>query len=193
MGMLDSLTNYLYPSPANAGMPYLDQISGTMQKYEQPYINNGLNNYGQLQNSYSNLINNPTGMVNQIGQGYHQSPGYQFQLNQGEQGINNAAAAGGMLGSNQHQQQAGQLANNMANQDFYNYLNTNLGQYNNSMKMGMGGLQSFYDTGAGAGNDLANSLAQALMAQSNMAYQGQAQQNANKGSLIGGLAGLVGL
>ena len=174
-------------NPADAAQPYLNQIPGTITPYYQPYIDNGQNAMGTLNNQYSGMISNPGGMVNQIGSSYQQSPGYQWQLDQGEESINNAAAAGGYVGTPQHQQQAASLAENLANQDYQQYLNHALNMYG----QGISGYQGFNSQGYNASNELASGLAQALMAQANLAYSGAANSGQKKGGLIGGAMGLA--
>lgn len=186
MGLLFG-KNSATSNPADAAQPYLNQIPSTITPYYQPYIDNGQNAMGTLNNQYSGMISNPGGMVNQIGSSYQQSPGYQWQLDQGEQSINNAAAAGGYVGTPQHQQQAATLAENLANQDYQQYLNHALGMYNT----GISGYQGFNQQGYNASNELASGLAQALMSQANLAYSGAANAGQKKGGLIGGAMGLA--
>jgi len=47
--------------------------------------------------------NDPDGLYSKLGQGYKESPGYQFKLKQAMMAGDNAAAAGGMAGTPQHQ------------------------------------------------------------------------------------------
>jgi hypothetical protein len=169
-------------------MPYMNQGANSLGQYYNPYIQAGQQSLGQSQQQYGNLINNPTGMMNQIGSQYHQSPGYQWQLNQGEQAANNAAAAGGMAGSPQHQLYAADIANNLANQDYYNYMGMGLGQYG----MGLEGLNSLNQLGYGAANDMATNYAQMLENQAQLAYSGQINQNQSEGGMFGSLLGAAG-
>ena len=108
----------------------------------QPYIDQGQAQYGNLNSQYGQLMNDPGGRMNQIGQSYHQSPGFQFALQQALQGAGHAAAAGGMAGSPHHEQQNMGLATNLANQDYNQWLQQALGLYGR----GMSGSQSLYDT-----------------------------------------------
>lgn len=175
-------------NPADAAQPYLNQIPGTISPYYQPYINNGQNAMGILNSQYSNMVNNPDQIINQIGSGYQQSPGYQWNLDQGEQGINNAAAAGGYVGTPMHQQQAATLSEGLANQDYQTYLNHGLNLYG----QGISGFQGFNNQGYNASNELASGLAQALTQQANLAYAGAANSGQKKGGLIGDTLGLAG-
>ena len=114
MGVLD----FLFDDPSKAAQPYLNKIPGTITPYYQPSINAGNQALPGLQAQYGQMMNDPNGIISRLGAGYHQSPGYQFKLGQGESAINNAQAAGGMAGTGQHQQQAGELAGHLADQDF---------------------------------------------------------------------------
>ncbi len=179
----------------------------------QNQFSNLQGNFGNVQNQYNRMASNPNDIISQIGSGYQKSPGFDWQLNQGEQAINNANAAGGMLGTGQHQQQAGQLATNLANQDYQQYLGQGLNLYNqgvagqqglfnqgltgnqNLFGAGQQGTQNLYNTGLqgnqqlntqgqAASTDLGSSLAQALMNQGQLQYAGQANQNNQTGALI---------
>lgn len=185
MGMFDSIFGSGGSNPADKAMPYLQQVPGTVSPYYQPYINTGNQASSTLQNQYSNLVNNPGGTLNNMGQSFNQSPGYQFQLQQAMYGANNAQAAGGMAGSPQNVQQNETLSSNLANQDYYNWLNHAMGLYG----QGLSGEQSLYNTGYGASDQLAKELSRNLYSEAGMQYAGQASKNASSQGLLGGLLG----
>lgn len=182
---LDSILGNNNANPANAAMPYLDQIPGTLKPYYDPYINAGKTSLGNLMGQYQSLMN-PESIMKMLGSGYQQSPGYQFNMNQGMNAINSAAASGGMLGTPSHQQQAGSMASNLASQDYNNYFNNAMGLYGR----GLSGQEGINQTGYSASDSLAQALAANLMNQGNMAYLGQANQNQSRGDLFGTLVGL---
>lgn len=184
MGIFDSI----FPNPADSAQPFLDKIPEMLKQYYNPYVQGGQQAYGQLQGQYGDLMNNPGGKMAQIGQGFQQSPGYQFQMNQGLAGINNAAGAGGMLGSPMHQQHAGEMAGNLANQDYYNYLNKAMGMYG----MGLEGNQGLNQMGYNATNELAGGLGSNLQSQASLGYAGQQGQNSLLMSLLSSLIGAGG-
>jgi hypothetical protein len=176
-----------YKNPANAGMGYLNQLPGILQQYLGPYSQAGMGALPILQQQYGNLLNNPTGVMNQIGSTYQQSPGYQWQVNQATGAANRAAAAGGMAGSPMEQQQLAGTVDQLANQDYYNYLSHGLSQYG----MGLSGMQGLGQMGLQASTGLGEDLSTAAEAQAQMAYAGAANQNqATQGSL-GGIGGLL--
>lgn len=178
-------------NPASAANPYLDQIPDTIKPYYQPYINAGMEAMPQLQKQFGQMMNDPGAMYNKLGQGYTQSPGYQWRLGQGQESINNAMASRGMSGTPEHGQQAGQLAENMAGADFDKYLGHLLGIQQGGLT-GMSGLET---QGYNASGDLATSLANYLQGKAGYAYAGQAgqnQQQAQKQSNMFGGLGAIG-
>jgi hypothetical protein len=179
-------------------MPYLNQIPGYLQGQYNPYIQQGQGAYnqlapqyqqllaggGNLQNEYNSLAQNPGGALNAIGQNFHQSPGYQFNVNQATQAANNAAAAGGMAGSPQEQQNLATTVSGLANQNYNTYLDQATGLLGaglqgqqNMYNQGLAGEQAFQQQGYDANNELAQSVANNLMSEGNLAYQGANSQN----------------
>lgn len=224
--------------PYDAASKYYNQIPGMLQGQLNPWIQQGQRmgnqlegQYGQLigglpglqqqygqmagmgqqvMNQYGQLMNDPNSVMNKIGSQYQQSPGFQFQMNQGMNAANNAAASGGMAGSPQHQQQAATMAEGLANQDYWNYMNKGLGLYGQGLQgganifgtglagqqglynQGLAGMQGMYGTGFQGANALAGGLANTMMNQGNLAFSGQAAQNQNQGQMWGNLIGGIG-
>lgn len=176
-------------NPADIANQYISQIPGSTSSYFQPYINYGQTALPTLQGQYNELLATPGGKLNQIGSSFHQSPGFQFALQQALQGAGHAAAAGGMAGSPQHEQQNMQLATGLANQDFYNYLDKALGLYGK----GISGEQGLAGAGLQAGTSMADMIAQALAQQAQYAYEGEAAKNESKNSLWSNLGSGLGL
>lgn len=219
-GMGDALANIIsgfgnmnMPNPSDSSMPYLNNAMQMMGQYYSPYINQGqqgfsaLNNYMNLGNNaanalsgiYGNLTSNPTGIMNQIGSTFHQSPGYNWQVQQSLNSANRAAAAGGMAGSPAEQQQIAGVTNQLANQDYYNYLNHGLSMFGQGLSgyqglagMGLSAGQNVYGIGANASNNFAQNLGALAMSQANNAYAGQINQNQSQGGAWGEIASGVG-
>jgi hypothetical protein len=190
-GIAGSLLQSLFghsKNPADAASPYYNQIPGMLQQNLGGYAQGGMNAQKMLQGQYGQLLNDPGALYKQFGQGFQADPGYEFQKNQGLGAIGNAAAAGGFAGTPQHQQQAGTLATNLANQNFNDYMKNILGLYG----QGLSGEQGLYSGGLGASESLATNLGQALQNQGNLAMSGQQYQNQNQGGLFGGLGALGG-
>ena len=77
---------------------YLSQIPGEIGEHFAPY----------------KRMLDPTALMSEFGKGYHQSPGYQFALDQALKAGGRASAAGGMAGSPMQQEQAGQMTTGLA-------------------------------------------------------------------------------
>ena len=174
-------------TPASAAKPYLDQIPGQTNQYYQPYFDAGKNQLPKLEEQYTDLMNNPGGKYNKIGESFQQSPGFKFAMQQALQGSEHAANAGGMTGTPQHEQQNMQMATDMANQDYYNYMGGATGMYN----QGLQGAQGMSNQGQQAGSSMADMIAQTLNAQANNAYEDQAQKNQNHNNILGQGIGLA--
>ncbi len=218
-------------NPANSAMGYFNQIPGAISPYFSPYsqagqstfpayqntINAGQNASNILQGQYARNINDPTSVMNQIGKGFQQSPGYDFQKQQMTNASNNAAAAGGFVGSPQAQQQMAQNIGGLANQDYWNYENHGLDQYNAGLQgeqglnqMGFNAMSDLGHMGYGANSQMAQQLADvfsrmgqtqfqgnedminAAMSQAQLAYAGQQNKNENQGGFWGAIGNLAG-
>ena len=210
--------------PAAAGESYINQIPKQTEQYYMPYIQAGQESIPTLQEQYSKLmgnpelftsqyeqmINSPQDVMNKLGGGYKQSPGYEWTLNQALGAGNNAAAAGGMAGTPAHQQFAMTTATGLANQDYYNYLNKMMDLYGGGLQgaqniynRGLTGTEGLYRGGQTAATDYANIIASTLATQAAQASLKQQQQNYQQqlaqqqqsqgatgiGSGIGGIAG----
>lgn len=177
-----------HSNPANAAMPYINQIPGMTLPFMQPYFNAGVGALPGLQEQYGKLLNNPGSRLNEIGQNYQQSPGFKFALNQALQGAGHAAAAGGMAGSPQHEQENMGIATGLANQDYNNWLGQATGLYNTGLQ-GQAGLAGM---GQQSGQQMADMIAQMLASQAGYGYAGQAAKNQQRSGLFGNLFGALG-
>ena len=172
-------------NPADAGMSYLNQIPGAISPNYQPYMDAGKSALNTTQNEYGSLLNNPGAKLNQFGKNFQQSPGFNFALQQALQGAGHAAAAGGMAGSPEHEFQNEQLATNLGNQEYYNWLKPTTELYGR----GLTGMNDMWHGGLEASGSLSDQIAQMLAAQSGLAYKGQAAKNESEGDLFGNIAG----
>jgi hypothetical protein len=173
----------------------LKQIPGELRKYLEPYINAGQGALGNLQGvsgEYEKLYQDPNAIISRLGGGYQQSPGYQWRLNQGENAINNAAAAGGMAGTAQHQQQAGELATNLASQDYNDYLKQVLGLFTGGLEGRTGIEQGIFNQGATSAGDLATSLANLLKQRAGLEYERNASRNKGFSDMFSSVGSLFG-
>lgn len=188
MSFWDSLFGGKSSNPANAAMPYLNQIPGMTMPFMQPWFNAGAGALPGLQDQYGQLTNDPSKRLNEIGQGYKESPGLQFAIKKAMDAQGRAAAAGGMAGSPQHQEYNTELATNYANQDYNNYMNNALGLY----KSGLGGQQGLAQMGQQSGQSIADMISQLLATQGAYAAGGQGAQNQQRSSLFGNLFSALG-
>lgn len=157
-------------NPADAANQYLNKIPSSTLPYYQPYMDMG----GKaMQDYYGKLNQNPTDVYNQLGSGYKESPGYKFQLQQALNSGNSANAAGGMLGTPQHEQQNMELAQGVASKDYNDYMKNVLG-LNTEQTQGLGQLTGL---GYNASNQYGSGLANLLGQQAQYGYLGQQGQN----------------
>lgn len=187
MGLFSGISDLLFGGndPGDAANEYYKQIPDILKQYLGPYADRGNQVYGGLENQYNQMMNDPNALLNKFGQGYQQSPGYQFQVNQATGAANNAASAGGMLGSPQHQQNTASMVNNLANQDYNQYLAHALGLYG----QGIAGQQGIYNTGAQVSGSLGENLSNSLMNQGNLAYSNAVNKNQMLPQFIGTMVG----
>lgn len=188
MGFFDYLFGGKKSNPAEAAMPYLNQIGQSASPYFQPYVNYGQQALPQLQGQYNSLLNSPGQKLNEIGKDFQQSPGFKFAMDQALGALGAKQNAEGMAGSPQHGQYAAELATNLANQEYNNWLGQATGLYG----QGLAGEQGMSNQGLQAGGSLADMIANQLQQQSNMAFRGKQEQNAQYGGLLGGLGKLGG-
>lgn len=163
-------------NPANAAMPYLNQIPGTLNPYFQPYINAGQRVSPELEALYGRLSKNPGDVYNELGAGYKQSPGYQLRLKEALQAAGNAQAAGGMLGTPLHSALAGRIGEQVAGDDFEKYIN----HLWDMMKGGIGGQQGIANQGYEAGTRYGENIGNLLGTQADVAFKGKAGENQSR-------------
>ena len=178
-------------NPADEAMGYLDKIPGQIKPYYDPYINAGRRTLPRLEGEYGNLMTNPGGKLNEIGANFQESPGFKFAMQQALQAAGRGAAAGGMAGSPMHEQQNMELATNLGNQEYYNWLKPALGLYGT----GLEGEEGINKMGFEGSKDLSDQIAQMLAAKSGLSYAGKAAENQSRGAdlsnIIGGGASLL--
>lgn len=175
-------------NPADAAMPYLNQIPGQTNQYMQPFFDAGKNALNPLQDQYKNLLGDPGGFMNKIGGSYQQSPGFKAAMEQALMAGNHASAAGGMAGTPTDQFNQMKMATDLSNQDYNSWMQNALGLYG----QGLSGEQGMAQMGQQSGQSMADMIAQTLAQQGNMAFNGQQQQNSSRNSLLSGLGKLGG-
>jgi hypothetical protein len=184
MGFFDDLFGTGRKSnPANAALPYIQNIPGMTLPMFAPYINAGQGALPILQNQYKGLLGDPSQRLNQIGAGYKESPGLNFAIQKALGSLDRQSIAQGMGGSPQNREMDIATATGYANQDYNDYMRNALGLYG----QGLAGEQGLATGGLGANTNFANMIANALAQSGNLAYSGQQNQNSARNSLLGGI------
>jgi hypothetical protein len=133
---------------ANQQMQFNQQVYDDQRAAFQPYQQAGGNALDALTFNLG-LGDRPQGYG-----GFRQSPGYQFQFDQGQRAIDGSAASRGNLFSGATMKAQNQFGTGLAQQDFYNYL----GQLGGLAGMGQGAAgmtaTAAGNLGAGQGNAL---------------------------------------
>jgi len=118
----------------------------------------------------------------------YNDPGYQFQLEQGQRGLNTQAAASGLLGSGRALKEATQYGQGMAEGQFNNVYNRNLNKFN----IENAALQNLASRGETAGTRMGNLMLNMGNQRADYrASRGEERSNLT-GNLIGGAAPILG-
>ncbi len=168
MGLFRSSPSY--SNPADAGMPYLNAIPGTVTPYYNPEIQLGKGAARASVPVYNQMLTNPSGYYNNIMSGYTTSPEYQYNQQQlmGQQQA--AAASGGFSGTQYDQANQAATTQGLLSQDEQQYFNNIFG----INKTGLQGANQYVSMGYDASNTLAQLLGANLAAQAGLAYKGTA-------------------
>lgn len=198
MGLFDSVSN-LFGGGGQKGYGDMqgqiqNGINSINQNYGQgrdalnPYQQAGTNALGNYQNWAQNM-QNPTDYYNNIMKNYNMSPAAQMNAQYGQKAMNQAAAAGGMVGSPSQQEQIGRFMNNLVNTDQQQYFN-NINGINNQYGAAQGNLMG---QGYGAANGINNSYmgqGNALAGLYNNMGQAQLQQQMAQANGINNMIGM---
>lgn len=188
VGLFKSLTGSDEKNPADAAMPYLQQIPGMEKQYYNPYIEHGQEAYGAMNPIFSRMSSDPSAFLNELMKGYAPSKGYQLQRDEALRAAGNASAAGGTRGTPQDVEQASKISDILMGEDMQNWLKNVL----NIEGSGLTGEQGLYNTGFEATKGLTGDLSNILGTQGQLAFQGQREENQRKSDMLGGLMKLIG-
>lgn len=182
-------------SPMNSANTYLNQIPGVAHQGYDDYVNAGKDASGKTKGAYEGMMNDPTGFINKLMQGYKPSEGYQFQKEQLTKELGNTAAMGGIAGTPQDQMNQGQGVQKLLSGDMQQFLQNVLGRFDTGLK----GEEGLATRGYDASGKLTDMLGNNFAAQSGMAFQNAQQQNKDRnnkwsmfGKALGGGAGAIG-
>lgn len=175
-------------NPADAAMPYLDQIPGMEKGYYEPYIQHGNKAYNTLNPKFTQMGNNPAEFLQQLMGKYEPSRDYQLKNDEMLKAAGNTAAAGGMRGSLNDISHESRISDVLMGDDMQKWIQNVLG----IQGKGLEGLGHQFDTGFNATQGLTGDLSNVLGTQSGLAFQGQANQNQSRGDTLSGLLKALG-
>jgi hypothetical protein len=177
-------------NPYNKAQGYLEQVPDVLKQYLSPYSQMGQQATQQYQGQVGKLgtPGGATDILRQLGGGFQSSPGYQFQVDEAKKGLDRLSAAQGTFGSPEQSAALSKLIMNLANQDYYNYLNSATGLYG----QGLSGLGNLSQMGLNASSNLGQDLATSLQNQGQLAFAGQQYQNQLPLQYLQGIGSLAG-
>lgn len=178
-----------YSNPADAAMPYLEEVPGWVDEYYNPYIETGLEAGGIAQDQYAAMASDPAAYYNDIYSNYDQSDYYKYQSDLMGETAANTSAAGGYSGTDTDVMKQTELQNALLSKDFQQYL-TN---YMAIQGQGLQGEQQMYTTGYGASNQAANAMIQNSNAKAGLSYAGTASQNQYNAATTNALMEAMGM
>ena len=194
MSMLSSLFGDK-KNPMDDANEYLNKIPGVAHDTYDFYGEAGKDASGKTKDMYEQLMNDPTGFMNKLMEGYKQSDGYNFQKDQLTKEMGNTAAAGGIAGTPQDQMNQASGIQGLLGKDMQQYLQNAFGAF----QTGLGGEEGIATRGYDANKSLGDILGSALNQQGGLAFQNAQQNNKNIndrwgmfGKGIGGALGTIG-
>jgi hypothetical protein len=175
-------------NPADAGMPYLNQIPGMEHQAYDPYINRGNEASNTANPIFSQMGQDPAAFLEKLIGSYQPSKSYQLRLGESQKAAGNTAAAGGMRGSLNDITNESRIADSLLGDDMQQWLQNVMGLET----QGLGGLTHTADTGFNAAKGLTGDLSNVLGTQAGLAFQGQANQNQSRSDLLSGIMKALG-
>lgn len=179
-------------NPANAAMPYLNQIGPMAQQNYAPAIQQGQAAANQNTGEYSKMVSDPSGFLESLRASYTPSEGYKFKQDKYSRAAEGVAAARGFRGTAADEAARADLVRGLLAEDEGAYLDRLTG----ILGAGLQGNELTANRGFNATGDLTNILGSTLGAQGTLAYKGQESQNATRqgfakmlSQLLGGAAG----
>lgn len=175
-------------NPADAAMPYLNQIPGMEHGAYDPYIQRGNEASNTLTPQFNQMSSDPSAFLESLMKNYQPSRGYQLQNDEMRRSAGNTAAAGGMRGSLNDISNEARISDTLMGNDMQQWLKNVLG----IETAGQGGLQHTSDQGFNATQGLTGDLSNVLGTQAGLAFQGQANQNQSRGDMLSGIMKALG-
>lgn len=166
---------------ASAGMDWMKKLPGYLQDALGQYNKIGQGAAGALGSGSSDMFFNPTGATNNDIQSFYKSPYYNQMIGDMTAGGNNAAAAGGTLGTGSNQADVANLIRNFASGQQQQYMD-NVARNRALGEQGLYGL-------SGIGENAGSSIASGMTNYSSMMAQLAAAQGMAAGKRTGGIIG----
>jgi hypothetical protein len=181
MGIFDMINSFLNPDqPYQAAEDQIQKGWQQAQGYEQPFMQQGLDQYGNLMTAENALLN-PAALENQWASQYQTSPYAQQLLAQNKSSGLDAASSMGLMGSSGALNNIQTGAGNIVNQDRQQFLNDLMQKYMTGISVG----QNIYGTGANAASNLAGGAMQTGENMAGLAYGKAAAPGDFFGKLLG--------
>ena len=188
MGFFDSIFGGNKSNPANAAMPYLNQIPQVAQQNLGPWQQQGQQAQQQNQQQYSRMINDTPNYLQELRASYTPSGGYAFREEQARKAHRGMSSAQGRTSTPENEAALQDLIRQLSAQDEGQYLDRILG----IQGMGLQGNENISNRGYGAAGDINSTLGNTLGAQASLAYKGQENKNAQRNELFKLLAQITG-
>lgn len=178
------LSSFLNPGKGyDAAQQQLDKYYQQAQQYQQPYMQHGLDVYGNLSDAMKSLLD-PGGLYDKWSSSYEESQAAKdMEADAKERGLS-AASAMGLMGSSPALSAIQRGTAQIGAQDKQNYLQDMMQKY----LAGIGIGQNIYGIGASTAGNMANQAMNMGQSSAEMAY---GKQNA-RGNLFGNLLGIAG-
>lgn len=163
-----------YSNPADAAMPYLEEVPGYVDEYYNPYITMGQTAGNTAQGQYQKMATDPAAFANELMASYEPSEWYNYQSDQMTDQAAASAAAGGFTGTEQDMQNQNEMIQGLSSKDMQTWMNYVM----QLLGGGLQGEQAMYNTGYNASNQAADAMIGNANAQAGLAYKGQSNENA---------------
>lgn len=175
-------------NPADAAMPYLNQIPGMEKQYYDPFINRGNEAANTLTPQFNQMSSDPAQFLEGLMGKYAPSRAYQLRNEEALRSAGNTAAAGGMRGSLNDIKNESRISDALLGDDMQQWLQNVLG----IQGKGQEGLGHQVDTGFLGTQGLTGDLSNVLGTQAGLAFQGQANQNKSRSDALSGILQALG-
>lgn len=156
------------PNVSGAGMQYLNQIGDVGKRSYEPYVAEGEEARQSVNPVYRQMARSPVSFLQRIQQQYSPTEGYKLRERKGLEAAQNAAAAGGYVGTPYDQEQQAGIVQGLLGEDMQQFLQNVLG----IQGAGLQGSENVIGRGFQSSSNLADYLGSNLGQMAQMAYGG---------------------